>query len=329
MEGENVNLNNIIINMKKIISQIISICLSTSLLLLTGCQNNTLEVRDRAYVQSALFSEKNNITITLYPLEGENKCAIGRGHTISDAVENASVLWGKDVFMGHIELLCFDRSDFTDKLESCLYDYRISPSCKLIFLSSDSRISEDSDMTLLTDRLIMEEKNGRIPETDLFHILSEKKDDDGSMLIPAITKNGLPTRILKDGKSHTVSEKSAAGLCWLRGENYPNRISVYGENGAEDYEIYSAKTNLSAEIKDNIPHIKVKISIKGSGNAEAAKAIIKSECTDAVKDTLKTAESDVIGFGRCLAKYCPEYYSSQDFSTAKWASVFDFDIDFA
>lgn len=323
MEGGNVNLN-ISINMKKVIS----FCLSISFLLFTGCQNKKLEVRDRAYVQSALFSEKNNITITLYPFEDENKCSSGSGYTIADAVENASIFWGKDVFMGHIELLCFDKFDFTDKLESCLDDYRISPSCKLLFILSDKSITEDTDMTLLTDRLIMEEKNGSIPETDLFHILSEKKDADGSMLIPAITKNGLSMCILTDEKSYILSEKSAAGLCWLRGENYPDRISVYGENGAEDYEVYSAKTKLSAEIKDNIPHIKVRISIKGSGNSEAAKNIIKSECTEAVKDTLKTLDSDVIGFGRCLAKYCPEYYSSQDFSTAKWAAVFDFDIDF-
>ncbi len=307
--------------------KLLSVYLCINFLLLTGCQN-AVEVRERAFVQSASFSGNNNISLTLYPFEEEKDKSYGNGLTIAEAIENTAVFSGKDVFMGHLELLCFDEPDFTEKLESCLIDYRISPSCKLLYLSEIS-ILENCDTTLLTDRLTMEEEKGHIPKTDLFHILSERKRKDSAALVPAVTKNSLSMCILKDGsKPYVVSAKAAEGLCWLRGENYPERISVSEENNAVDFEIYSAKTKLSSEIKNNIPYITACIKVKGTGNEQAARNIIESQCKAAIEETLERAKSDVIGIDECLAKDCPEYYAEQDFETVKWALNFQCTVEF-
>ncbi len=307
--------------------KLVSIYLCINILLLTGCRN-TVEVRERAFVQNASFSGNSNISLTLYPFENEKELSKGSGLTIAEAVENAAVFSGKEIFMGHLELLCFDEPDFTDKLESFLTDYRISPSCKVIYLSGYS-LPEDCDTTLLTDRLIMEEEKGHIPETDLFHILSEKNGKDSAALVPAITEKGLSMCILKDGSEpYIISEKAAEGLCWLRGKNYPERISLSGENDAVDFEIYSANTKLSSEIKNNIPCITAYITVKGTGNAQAAKSIIEARCKDAIEETLKSAKSDVVGIDECLAKNYPEYYEAQDFETIKWAADFKCIVDF-
>ncbi len=307
--------------------KLLSIYLCMNLLFLTGCRN-AVEVRERAFVQSASFSGNKNISLTLYPFEEEKDISYGTGLTIAEAIENAAIFSGKDVFMGHLELLCFDEPSFTEKLESCLIDYRISPSCKLLYLPETS-ILENSDTTLLTDRLNMEEEKGHIPTTDLFHILSERNRKDNAALVPAVIKNNLSMCILKDGsKPYVISAKAAEGLCWLRGDNYPERISVSEEKDNADFEVYSAKTKLSSEIKNNIPYITAFIKIKGTGNEQAAKIIIESQCKAAIKETLDDARADVIGIEECIARDCPEYYAAQDFETVKWALNFQYAIEF-
>lgn len=314
MEGENRN-------MKKIL--IFTLCMN--LLLLTGCRKEAVEVRDRAYVQSALFREYHDkIYLTLYPFEEEKEIAYGSGITISEAARNASVSAGQEIFMGHLELICFGDADFTERLESCLSDYRISPGCKLLFLFN-TQLPENCDTTLLTDRLSMEEKKCRIPETDLFHILSEIKSKDGAALVPALTKSSsLSMCILKNGrKPYILSDDAAEGLCWLRGKNYPEKIYTAGD---EEYAVSKAETELSAVIRDGIPCVTVKIHLKGSGNGYEAEKAVALLCEAAVNETLKEGESDLIGLLSCLEKHCPDYFNRHDYETAKQSAVFEYKV---
>lgn len=294
-----------------------------SALMFTGCRAETTEVRERAYVQSAVFSGKDETSLTLYPFEDAGDILESKGANTAAAVEEASVKSGRDVFLGHTELLCFDEPAFTEELESCLMEYRLSPGCKMLFLH-ETELPEDCDTTQLTDSLKMEEEKGRIPETDLYHVLSEYSGSDGSALVPALTEKGFALCVIDGSElSGVLSDKAAAGLVWLRGDNYPERIAVAGENGTEDYEVYSADAKLSAEIVKGIPHVRAEVSIKGNGNGEAAASLIKVCCQAAIEETLKEMKADVIGLDACLAQDCPEYYAQQDFETAKWAAEFE------
>ncbi len=294
-----------------------------SAVVFTGCRAETTEVRERAYVQSAVFSGADETSLTLYPFEDAGDVLESKGANTAAAVEEASVKSGREVFLGHTELLCFDEPAFTKELESCLMEYRLSPGCKMLFLH-ETELPEDCDTTQLTDSLRMEEEKGRIPETDLYHVLSEYNGSDGSALVPALTEKGFALCVIDRGEfSGVLSDDAAAGLVWLRGENYPERIAVTGEHGTEDYEIYSADTKLSAEIVKGIPHVTAEISIKGKGNGEAAARLIKVCCQAAIEETLKGMKADVMGLDACLAQDCPEYYAQQDFETAKWAAVFE------
>ncbi len=170
---------------------------------LTGCTGETTEVRERMYIQCMVFEDSGGKTVlTLYPFEGAGEPLSGSGESIYEAVEDAAVRGGKDVFLGHTELLCFKNPGFTEELLSCLTEYRLSPSCKLLYLH-ETNLPDDTDTTLLTDSLTLEMEKGRIPETDLFTVLSE--DDGGAMILPALTKKGFAICAIGDSTAIPVS----------------------------------------------------------------------------------------------------------------------------
>ncbi len=306
--------------MKKLLAMI----LAAGLLLCTGCGTTAVEVRERIYIHGASLSSSNTLTkLTLYPYEPAGTQINSTGMTLTGAVEEAAILSGRSVFMGHLELLCLEDAISSSKLRSCMDEYRLSPACRVMYLT-DPALLEGCDTIKLTDQLHQEEENGRIPETDLFHILSELAGSDGSALIPVLSEEGFGIGLIRDSEFlGTVSDHAVQGLCWLRGENYPKRISVIGSDSTEDYEIHSARTELSAEIQDGIPHITVTIRIRGSGNHEAVKRLIAANCVMAEKETIKEMKADVMGLGACLQQDCPDYYKQYDFETAKWAAVFE------
>lgn len=170
---------------------------------LTGCTTKTTEVRERIYIQCIVFeesSEKN--VLTLYPFEGAGAPLSGSGKTIYEAVEDAAIQGGKDVFLGHTELLCFKNPGFAEKLQSCLTEYRLSPSCKILYLH-ETDLPTDTDTTLLTDSLTLEMEKNRIPKTDLFTVLS--KEEESVMLIPALTKKGFAICAIGDTSAIPVT----------------------------------------------------------------------------------------------------------------------------
>lgn len=300
-----------------------AILLTGCMLFCTGCNSAVVQVRDRTYIQGALFSIGEQTELTLYPFEETELPLIGIGATVAAAIEETTVQSGRSVFMGHLELLCFDNPIFTGNLRDCMEQYRLSPACKLLYLH-ETTLPEKCNTLLLTDQLRQEEENGRIPMTDLFHILSEREGGDGAALIPAWSEDGF-TMCVINGETvlGTLSDRAVQGLCWLRGENFPKRITITGNDGAQDFEIDSARTELSAEIRSGMPHITVTIHLQGSGNTEAAKRIITAVCQAAELETLKQMKADVMGLDACLAQDCPDYYTQQDFETAKWAAVFE------
>ncbi len=300
-------------------------CLMFSLTL-CGCSGTT-EVRDRMFIQAAsLKSSRTQTALTLYPYEPPGTHIDSHGMTLQAAAEEAAVRAGKEVFLGHLELLCTQDSATFPSLSRCMEEYRLSPSCHLLYLAEEDAL-EEQDTLVLTDALKQEEKNGRIPKTDLFHVLSELSGHDHTALVPVLSKDGFGMGIVQDDTYlKTLSEGAITGLCWLRGENFPQRISVAGNTQTEDYEIHMASTDLSAEIKEGIPHVTVHIRIRGTGNHEAAERLIAVRCAEAIEETIKECNADVIGFSDCLRRDCPSYEAAQDFTTAKWAAIFSYEI---
>ncbi len=294
---------------------------------LTGCITETTEVRERAYVQTMVVSESYGLKeLILYPFADMGEVMYGMGGTVSAAVEDAAVSTGKEIFSGHTELICISSPVLTKELEECLNHYRISPSCQIMYLHKLS-LPEGTDTTLLTDSIAMEGEKGKIPYTDLFTVLSEIKNSDSSCLMPVLSEQGFGMGIISEGSFlGTLSDKAVSGLVWLRGDSYPEIISIAENKGYEDFEVYSSSVNMCAEIREGIPYVNITVTVKGKGNGEAAKNIIKGCCTAAIQETVKDMKADVIGLRDCLARDCYDYFKVQNFDTVMRTAIFQVDV---
>lgn len=299
------------------------ILLCTALVFLSGCSGETAEVRERVYVQSAVLDASEKTSLTLFMFEGTENSVEGVGTDVFSAADDAAVKSGREIFLWHTELLCLTSPVDSEYLTSCLGEYRLSPGCRLLLLHT-AEISEETDTTALTDSLKLETEKGRIPETDLFTVLQELQGTDGTALVPVLTDQGFSMGIT-DGSDilGVLSEKAVKGLVWLRGDNFPERLPITGDSGTESFEVYSADTDLSAEIVKGIPHIRAEIRIRGKGNTEAARQLVKAYCLAAIEETVKGMKADVIGLDACLARDCPEYFAQLDFYTAMTAADFE------
>ena len=106
------------------------------------------------------------------------------------------------------------------------------------------------------------EHAGQLPETDLFTILREWDTASGTALVPLMTENGFSAAIAtKTNLSAALSPDAVSGLCWLRGDNYPEQFST--ESGS--YTVSSAKTQLSAEKLPDGFHVTAAILLQGYG----------------------------------------------------------------
>ena len=234
-------------------------CLCAALIFATGCTGGTAEVRERIYVQSAVLDAGEYTSLELFLFEGTGELVEGVGKDIFSATENAAVRTGREIFLGHTELLCLKSPMDSSGLMNCLDEYRLSPGCRLLLLQGED-ISEDTDTTKLTDSLKLGTEKGNIPQTDLFTILKELQSADGKALAPLLTEDGI-SMCITDGQNilGILSQRATIGLVWLRGDNHPERITVTGENGTESFQVYSACTDVSAQIIKGIPHIKAEV----------------------------------------------------------------------
>jgi len=191
--------------------------------------------------------------------------------------------------------------------------YRLSSGCKLLYTTRS--LAEVNTETLL-ESLKQEEQNGRIPETDLLSILKERCNSSGTALLPFRITNGFSmVLIASNGTTQTLSNDAIQGLCWLRGNNYPERVSLSTDGQASDFLITSASTRYTAITANGIPIVTVSISIHGTGNAVALRERLETACEAAERETIQQNQADVIELEACLRQQCYKLYQEQDWNS--------------
>lgn len=297
-----------------------------SIIFLTGC--NSTQVRDREYIQAIELFDFDSPKISLHSFEKSDDIFSGQGDTIAAALEQAEIPIGKEVFMGHLELLCLNDPKFHEKLYDLMETYRLSPSCKVLCIDNELSLDK-TDTENICDSLKRKEENGTLPKTNVLSALEESAGTDKAILLPLLTKDGFSMTILYEEKKELIqlSEEAIQGLCWLRGENYPERISVETNNTTSDFEIYNASTHFKTVMWNGAPVVNVIISLQGKGDKESAKKTIQELCKAAEQETIKLNKVDVIGLESYMKKQCYDAYQNQDWSELLHRTTFQYKID--
>lgn len=287
----------------------------------TGC--TATQVRDRAYLQAIELRTPENPEIQFHDFHAKKAVSFSSGKTISEAIENAAVPLGKNLFLGHLELIASADPVYGTQLNQLMRDYRLSPSCKVIGLS-DGTVLTETDTSDLIWQIRQAEQLGKLPETDLFTILREWDSASGTALLPITDTHAFSAVIAaKDKIVTSLSEDAVEGLCWLRGNNYPEQI-ITSDGGT--YVVTSAKTQLSAEEKQGRICVTITIRLHGNGDYTAAAKEIQRVCQTAIQETITEYHADVFDLEACLWSQCYDFMVQYDWNSA--AELLDFSVKF-
>ena len=118
--------------------------------LLCGSGCTATQVRDRAYLQAMELQTPQTPTVQLHDFHTEKTAVSGDGATLADAITNAAVPAGKDLFLGHLELIAYQDPAYGAQLDQLMSDYRLSPACKIVGLPDGTTLAE-TDTSELTN----------------------------------------------------------------------------------------------------------------------------------------------------------------------------------
>lgn len=327
-----------VINMKKKVL-IILICL---IALLTGCAGAS-QINRRAFVQLLGIERDEDIykaTLQLYNngnlgqnQEDENKTydiITGTGATVQEAVSDAGLKQGKDLFLGHVKLLVIGKglSNPADELLVLLKGNNVSPACPVIYSDSPEeaarRNGSEETLALLDGRAI----RGKTTLTRLSSLYADIKAGGASSPIPEVIaddENGLSfgglALVGKDGIKNGFPSEDILGLRILNGDIGPkDRIYIpAGINEAPvTVMITGCKTQNSIDIENNAPVINSEITVSiritenpfGADSALISEKIsenLKDACISAYSSAIWYNKSDILKIYKMIRKYRPDY----------------------
>ena len=210
--------------MKKLCMMLLVIA---ALLTFTGCYDST-ELGSRALIQALAidYDGKYHVNAMLFSSSGsggdtidasqENVIRVtGEGETLSEAIDNISLIDGKRIYMSETKLLIlgsgFEKANALDAVRTLYFDMRCSLNMPVCCVGSGERAEDIGSMHFTegitsADKLLSLIENGDrmgvSPKTTLLDLLADSADGKSSLLpMLAVTKNGNGMTASDDGKT--------------------------------------------------------------------------------------------------------------------------------
>lgn len=167
--------------MRKIIIATIILCS----MFLTGC--GSADVYDKLYLKTLYITENSDCSARMEFFGDNSQDITAHGSSFEKVRENARISGGKDVFMGHCEVIVLDSvKDPAKVLTKLLNEWRIPPSCYVV-CGKDLTTSQYS-INVLTIKSAVEQ--GKAPECDMVTVLGELLGDKKSAYVAEFTADG-------------------------------------------------------------------------------------------------------------------------------------------
>jgi hypothetical protein len=144
-----------------------------ALLCLTGCSSQGL-VHDKAYLRAAAVSSDSGTDLTLAFFTDEEPVTVD-GSDMAEALREAELRLGKEIFTGFTELVILDREDEHDaeNMEHMLKDWKVAPECIVAYSGSGASLLKKETPELLGGMVKEAVRQGRAPESGLVNVLGE------------------------------------------------------------------------------------------------------------------------------------------------------------
>ena len=201
------------------------------LLTLTGCYDST-ELGSRALIQAMAidYDGKYHVSAMLFSSSGsggdtidasqENVIRVtGEGETLSESIDNISLIGGKRIYMSETKLLIlgsgFEKANALDAIETLYFDMRCSLNMPVCCVGSGERAEDIGSLHFTegitsADKLLSLIENGDrmgvSPKTTLLDLLADSAGGKSSLLpMLSIAENGSGMTSSDDGKTAVLS----------------------------------------------------------------------------------------------------------------------------
>lgn len=139
--------------------------------LFTGC-TSTGQVSDKSYVR-CVGTDGKTVTLSFF---SDERIITAEGHDISSALAAAEIKAGRPVVTGFTELMILGDCDRKAVLEDMLKEWKVSPSCMVMYSGDPGFTIENTDPSLLEGRLKEAVRQGKAPECDIVTVLGNMQE---------------------------------------------------------------------------------------------------------------------------------------------------------
>lgn len=293
-----------------------ALCLTLSLpLILSGCNNSAIEVRDRAFIQAiGIDGEENpSVVVSIFGNDDNEDYSIygGEGKTIFEAIADAETKQDKNLFIGHIELIALGKRNLREDLEILLSNSHISPSCTVVYSDMNAgEIISDKNSWDLLETIKIKSKNGYISRKSVINVLDDLLGSDKAAAIPIIEDDEINMAIIgENGLKGILTKTESQGLSWLSESIKTLTLPIEMENEIINLRVESVKSRVTSAIDGNKITTTFYISFTGDvleknytleQISESAQQTITSLCQSAVQRTVHSLNVDVLNIEKSI-----------------------------
>ncbi len=295
----------------KNLRRLLLIPLLINVLAMAGCVPH-MQLEQRLIIQAAAIDYENDmyvVTIQYYGGESlESKkndpneslfSAVGKGSTVSHALQEAGSLTGKPLFLGDCQIFILGESlkgkDLVDVLDVLTDEYEGYPQIALAIAkgkASDLLELKYNDQSITInkfDQILQENvKNGFIPNSELYPVVINLSNSLVCAYLPIFTIVDVNPGITEDGKTaailngalikggrylDTIERTEVAGISFIQNKNMTSSITIAHNDRSMLVNLSNIKVRLSPKLIGN----KIMIEVKYRANASYSQSHVDAD----------------------------------------------------
>ncbi len=334
--------------------------LSVWMLTCSGCIRS-VQLNERAIVQAVgLDKEEDGYALTLQlfdPEAGEETATSGgkilhvKGKTISEAMRNANLQQGQEIFYGHTKLILFGDTIAREGIAAAVDTFNSNPQFRpgMDMLVTDGKASQvlakpldQTILPVLSTKMMLEgyRDNGKVIRSQLRGVAASLENQATGSYLPIAAASAdeqnpgiqiIGTAILQDGKTvGALSPEETRGLLWAAGEMGKTQLTLEQEAfGAVTLEVVWSSVSVTATIQNGAPFYQVQIRVESNVSEEILSQeemsmtkrydryeqeqgeLIRQETEQVLQRLFHEFSCDALGYANVLIQQQPAYWKEQ------------------